>query len=454
MPPKVNKKDINTSVTAMGSFHTWRYNGKAITVDFGVSPNLANREVRKLLRDPSSPKTKNEKPYLNLKILVEYPRGGVCYAHQATGAVHTVMVGDLGSTTYSASPKAFNTLMGFPNQNARYTPQAGEWPINPDLLSQAETRCYLALRKKYGEMDLDSNLSFGIWFGERREMASLVRGVGNAMLGLFQAYRSKDPSQLVQSIKAFKIAASERRLTSWARRELQALKKAKGRGAGGTALKTVDSVNQAILTWNLGVSPLLRDADAAYKALRYDTVKDPTALLIKAKGWIQKQEVNSETVKTDRGHVTVTTRVNHVSRYTSVMIARPSITDLALLERLGLGNPLSLAAELTTCSFIVNYYWGILDYLKASSVPMAFEFVDGSWSKKISHLCWVDIRSSSSSGNRKASGRWIHVEYNRKVYGKFPFPTPPLSFKGQDTTFSQDLNTATVIWSRVRKAMG
>lgn len=458
--PKGKRKDIPfTSVSVAGTKHTWRYNGKVVVVDYGVSPApLVRREIRKLARDTTEPLSRREKPYHTLKANVTGIRGGVCYNHAKSGQVHYVQVGDLQGESLGASPKIIYCNMGYPNGTPRYLPVNGEWPINPDLLSQAEVKCYAAMRNKYGELDLDSNLSFGIWFGERKELAALVKGAGVAMLGIFTAYRQKDPSMLARSIQHFRKTLRDGEVLGWAKQEIRDLRRReKKRGGPGRALRTVDSVNQAILTWNLGVSPLLQDVDRVYTALRYDTVKDPSALLIKAKGWVERNEADTEVLKTDRGHVTVVTNVNHLVRYTSVMIVRPSLTDRALFERLGLGNPMSLIAELTTCSFIVNYFYGILDYLKAISTPQAFEFVDGSWSKKVSHICNVAITSSSSSGNRKAAGNWTHFEYQRKVYTSFPFPTPPLSLKGRsgnsDVTFRQDLNTGTVAWSRVRKAL-
>lgn len=453
MSTKSRKKDINSSVVRPGSHHTWRYNGNAVTVDFGVSATpRASSEIRKLSRDPSSPTTKREKPYLNLKQLVQGVRGGMCYAHQSSGLVHNVRVGDLQGDAFSSSPNVFNTYMGFPNGSPRYTIPADKWPMNPDLLSQAEVKAYAALRNKYGEMDLDSYLSFGLWYGERKETASLVRDAGIAFMTLITSWKSRSAQGMVDAVYRFRVSARRKQVSAWARREIR--RQSERTKGLSTAMATLDFVNRSILVWNLGISPLLNDLDRTYRALRYDTVQDPSKLEIKAKGWVQRQEVNSELVTTDRGHVKLRTRVNHLSRYTSVLVARPSLTDRALLERMGLANPVSLIAELTSCSFLLNYVWSILDYLKALSTPMAFEFVDGSWSKKISHLCWVDMKSSSSSGNRVATGSWSHLEYERKVYTKFPFPIPPMSFRGQDLEAKQALNVATITWSRVRKALG
>lgn len=454
--PKMKKKDINSSVSVPGVKHGYRFKDGRLEVDNGELPcPMARRDVRKLTRAVSSPTTRNEKPYLNLKSQIIGVRGGTCYNHTSNQRYHNVQVGDLQGEVFGASPKNFSAGMGFPNLNPRYLPQAGEWPMNPDLLSQAEIKCYAALRNKYGELDIDSYLSFGIWYGERRELASLLKGAGLAFGQLVAAVKDRKKPLFIKGLRSFRVAVKRGQVNRWWEREIEShLRRKKERERPGTALRTADVINNAILTWNLGVSPLLNDLDKVYKACRYDTVKDPSSLLIKAKGWEQRQEVNTEVVSTDRGHVKVKTNVNHLVRYTSVMVARPSLTDRALLERLGIGNPASLAAELTTLSFMVNYAYGILDYLKAVSTPQAFEFVDGSWSKRISHLQWVEITSSSSSGNRKAAGRWYHLEYKRTVYGKFPFPIPPLSLKSEDNNLRQDTNVATVTWSRVRKALG
>lgn len=85
---------------------------------------------------------------------------------------------------------------------------------------------------------------------------------------------------------------------------------------------------------------------------------------------------------------------------------------------------------------------------------MAFEFVDGSYSLKVSHIQDAVYESTSAQGRVLARGKYIRSEYVRKVYKAFPVLIPPLSLRGDDLNALQMTNVVTVLLEKVRKACG
>lgn len=453
------KSNIDSTVSALGIRTYW-------TVTNGVagpkqtSSVVARVEQRKLFRDTSSPKERREKPYTNVRVQIQYPYGKLFTNFNTSGTLYTVSSGDIGGTVFNKGPIC---TMGYPYNSTRYFPTTNSWPWNPDLLSQAETRAYLALRNQYKEMDSSSYQEIGIWWGERHETASLLRDAVGALAKLVEGVRNLKSGDIRRALRDFGVDIRPRNVLKRIKRELALMRKRLGNGTPGRQkgevilsrlpLETVKTTNRLVLAYNLGVSPLMRTLDGAYMGL-LQSVADPSALLIKAKGWVTRQEIGSDTVKAARDHVTVTTSVNSLVRYTSVLVCRPSNSDLARLERLGLANPPALLAELTSLSFMLNYFYPILDYLKAAGTPMAFEFVDGSYSLKVSHIQDAVYESTSAQGRVLARGKYIRSEYVRKVYKAFPVLIPPLSLRGDDLNALQMTNVVTVLLEKVRKACG
>lgn len=453
------KSNIDSTMSATGVRTYW-------TVSNGIAgPNqtstvIAHVEQRKLFRDAASPKSRSEKPYTSVRVQIQWPYGKLFTNFNTSGTRYTVSSGVIGETSFSKGPSCH---MGYPYSNPRYLPTVNSWPWNPDLLSQAETKAYLALRNQYKEMDSSSYQEIGIWWGERHETASLLRDTVGALARLVEGVRNLKSGDIRRALRDFGVDIRPRNVLKRIKRELALMRKRLGNSTPGRQqgevilsrlpLETLKTTNRLVLAYNLGVSPLMRTLDGAYMGL-LQSVADPSSLLIKAKGWVIRQDIGSDEVKAARDHVTVKTRVNSLVRYTSVLVCRPSNSDLARLERLGLANPPALLAELTSLSFMLNYFWPILDYLKASGTPMAFEFVDGSYSLKVSHIQDVVYESTSAQGRALARGQYIRNEYVRKVYATFPVVIPPLSLRGDDLNVQQMTNVVTVLIEKVRKACG
>lgn len=448
-----NKRDQNWSTSAPGRYYYELWSGKAFVWRYNPIPvSVVAQEVRKLVRTPGKlPVIKVEKPYVNKHVVIAYPQGqfchysgGYCYWHK----------GQFGTLTFNKGP---NMRMDAVIGSMTYIPSSGDWPVNPDLLSQAEVKAYAALRNKYQETDLSSYLTPGVWYGERRETAGLLR---DAAVGL---------GKLVKSISRLSVGGVRRALTDfrvdltsnqWKRikREINIARKRAVRQNGEvlyglTAKDTLFTANRVVLAANLGVAPLMRDLDAAYLGM-LQRARDPSSLRIKANGWVNQHTIGTVRKSYYDGRATEENNVNSLLRYRVTLVASPADSDLAVIERAGLLNVPSTLGELTGCSFILNYFYPILDYLKAVSTPAAFTWVDGSWSVKISHLQNVRYRSLSPQGWVTAVGSYRHVEFRRKVYSTFPVPTPPLSFRGTDLTVDQAVNVTTVAIEKVRKALG
>lgn len=454
------KSNIDSNVTVRGTSPQFYSHAPGSLAPNGTTVTVARKEIRKVVRDSSSPTTRNEKPYTRMVSIAKLPTGGLYYGHKSNGR-HYYAKGELGDTYFQGG---INATMGFPYSSPKYTPGLTSWPLNPDLLSQAEVKAYMALRKLYKELDASSYQEAGLFYAERKETASLFRDAVHAFGRFVSGVRSMSARDVVRAIKDFGVDVKPRNLWKRVKRELQLMRQRLGRGNGPsrqrgeaflskTAYETLKTSNRLVLAYKLGVTPLMQTLDGAYLGL-LQTVADPTSLLIKGKGWVTRHENEYEETTLSRGFVTVKQRANCLLRYGCVLVARPSDTDLARLERLGVANPVSLLAEVTSCSFFLNYFYPILDYLKAVGTPMAFEFVDGSYSKKVSRIQDSRYESTSWNGKALATGNWTHVEYVRKVYGTFPVPIPPLSLRGQDLSVNQALVSTSLILEKSRKILG
>lgn len=451
------KSNIDSTVNVTGLFRYRSHTPPTAGPWVNQSVN-ARAEARKLSRDVSNPLAKREKPYQNKKVTIEGPTGKLYTNFNAKGTAYVERVGDFWGL---AAAGGFNGNMTYYNDlgQAQFTPSDKDWPINPDLLSQAEVKAYAALRNKYKELDSASYLTPGIWFGERKETASLLRDAAVAFGQFVQSVRAMNARSITDAIRHFRADLKPGAVYRRVKREVALMRNRLLRKQKGEVIlrnlpkETLFTANRLVLAYNLGVSPLLHDLDAVYRAM-LQTVVDPTTLLIKAEGWVIQQTNGSRTRVYDRGHITETVIVNSTLRHHVTIVCTPADGELAILERAGLANAPSTLAELTGCSFIVNYFYPILDYLKATSTPLAFVWRDGSYSVKISHQQSARYDSTSPTGNGVAKGLYRHVEHRRKVYNTFPVPIPPLSFRTSDLSTDQAVNVTTVTLEKVRKAFG
>lgn len=454
--PKKSNIDFVTSLN--GSYRSRTVTNGVIGPWSSTNSGVVRQEVRKLVRDITSPREKHEKPYHNKRVNIQYPEGRWIHNINLAGTTYTESIGCPGQTGFNQGLTGF--YMNYSQAGKLiYAPRTIDWPLNPDLLSQAEVKAYAALRNKYKELDSASYLSFGLWFGERAETASLLRDSAVAFGRFVQSVRSMNARSVSRAIMDLRADLKPGAVYRRVKREIalmrnRLLKKQKGEVILRNLPKeTLFTANRLVLAYNLGAAPLLRDLDSVYKAM-LQTVADPTALMIKAKGWVTRHDIGVQVVKSTRDHVTTTTKVNSLVRHKVTLVCQPALTERAILERAGLANAPSLLAELTSCSFIINYFYPILDYLKATSTPLAFEWCYGSYSVKVSHTQETEIKSQSRAGPMVAKGFYRHVEHRRKTYSTFPVPIPPLSFRGQDLNADQAVNVTTVTLAKARKALG
>lgn len=449
------KKDQNWSTLVYGTCQYRNWSNGVPGVYSMPQKALLKQELKLLVRDSHSPNERNEKPYVHKHVVIQWPAGVLPVSFNAQGTSFIEWRGTFGPYNWR---DGLETNMRYRGPwGEKYIPTTSDWPINPDLLSQAEVKAYASLRNKYHEMDLSSYLTPGIWWGERKETAGLLADAAKGLASLVQGVRSLNYGKVRRALLDFRVDLTEN-LWTRVKREMDIARKKARRQQGEvlyglTARDTVFTANRIVLTANLGVAPLLKDLDAAYKAT-LQSVDDPTNIVIKANGWEQRHDTGSVTNSFERGHVVHTTRVNSLVRYRVTLIASPSDSDLAKFERAGVLNVPSVLGEVTGLSFILNYFYPVLDYLKATSTPAAFTWKDGSWSVKVSHMTDVIIKSSSPLGQHTVTGRYIHREFRRKVLTSFPVPIPPLSLRHDDLSVDQAVNVVTVAIEKVRKALG
>lgn len=312
-------------------------------------------------------------------------------------------------------------------------------PLNQDLLSQAEVKCLNKLKGKSTE----DELSFGLVWGERHETVKLFSQAVGGTVKTALALKRGDYAGAVKVFRDdFKLVFNP---NASMRRKEQALKKSVAGGVRSSK-RLLAAMSDMALLWNLGISPLLKDLEAAQMLLQ-------TGLL--TKDWdIKSVSRHSRTVQDDEEDSWGTTRVRQTFSenhgYTVTLIGAPVFSTRALLGRLGLTNLPNLAYQLTPLSFILDYFYAVGPWLEAMEVPSLFEFKDGSYSQKVDRV--IDLRIYSA-GERTMKGSAVLNFEKRTVYGSFPYPFPPLSPKGKSLSEKQTLNTALVGVSRLKSLL-
>lgn len=103
----------------------------------------------------------------------------------------------------------------------------------------------------------------------------------------------------------------------------------------------------------------------------------------------------------------------------------PNFKGLRTLNQLGLMNPLALAWELVTFSFVIDWFLPIGPVLNAMSAPTGLLFVDGSISNRISASAnyenWYYGIDNWASG-AKATGSLSYEGYFRDRISNWPLP--------------------------------
>lgn len=340
--------------------------------------------------------------------------------------------------------------------NAIFTKYAlSNLAVSVDLRSQAEVKALNKLRDKAKVSDLD----FGLLFGERRETAKLLRNVMVGTADIMRAVAFKDYRKTAAELKRyFGVAATpakERRRLLRVERDLK-----KGLKRVPTyAERAVGGMEDAILGYNLGISPLVSDLKAGVAALSNPSVFDGFDITVKA---MYSRTLNDEATWSWDGYSTTSTvTVADTHGYTVTLRCRPVWTTWALLSRLGIAD-LSLAWQLTSLTFLVDYHLAVGPWLSALNARTEFKWVDGSYTQRIMRNIRLKTSSSRKTGCLgRSSGYGIVNHTKRVVYTTMPLPAPPMSRRirtlssddAQDAQAKRALNEAALASRWIRECI-
>lgn len=110
-------------------------------------------------------------------------------------------------------------------------------------------------------------------------------------------------------------------------------------------------------------------------------------------------------------------------------------TQLAFLESLGFANPIAFAWELTSHSFVVDWFFSVGDFLRGLGDPLGTEFVDGFKTRYV----YEDYEFGPKGEPYQLSSkcRSEAFGFKRDVLLSYPKPSPYISL-GLDPTRSMD----------------
>lgn len=406
---------------------------------YPVPSAIAVREREPTLGDPDR---KKEKPFINGTLQVRFPSGAI---HRQEGYYLQTFEGPL-SGVYGMDGNQFNGSLQYPMLSTypKVPPAVNQYPpgISPDLLSQAEVRCLNKLKGR----GVDTTLDFGLVWAERAETIRLFGDAVGATLRLAIALKQGKAAEALDIIRDdFRawFTGDERSL----RRKLRSFRKEVKRGAR-TSAQLVEQLKSACLVWNLGVSPLMADLSAASELLQNGLLtRDFNVRSVSSYG---RQINDVEQTEHGQGYVSTQT-ISDAHYYTVVLVAAPSFSDAALLEALGLTNPAALAWQVTSKTFIVDYFLSVGPWLESLSVPRMFYFHDGSWTQSVKRI--MTLRLEGTAG-KSTLGNLVLNYARREVLGEFPIPLPPLSFREHTLKDKQLLNTGLVALNTLQSLLG
>lgn len=382
-----------------------------------------------------------EKPFINGTLKVQFPTGPVNrrdggYLWRSSGP-HS------NSFTMRDSGEPLTGTLEFPMNGTRF-PRANSGAIYPpgvnaDLLSQAEVKALNKLREK----GTATSLNFGMVWAERKETIALFASATQATLKVALALRSGDFGSAINTLiddfrHTFGGLHPEK-----AKRKLQRDFK----NARRSSKKLLDQMANLTLAWNLGITPLMKDLEAANELLQTGILTRDWNLKSVSK---YSRTINDRDQKSwpDTG-VTSETTVSETHGYTVTLIGRPKSTIEALLGVLGLNNPLSLLYQATTGTFIIDYFYALGPWLDSLTVAGEFTFHGGSWTQKVSRVVTQTIVSSAGP----VRGGYVLNYVNRRLYDGFPLPLPPLSLRERQLSDKQVLNTGLVALQKLKQLL-
>lgn len=197
-----------------------------------------------------------------------------------------------------------------------------------------------------------------------------------------------------------------------------------------------DIINR-YLEYQFGIRPTLQDIEDSGQALSYALVEDRQKLTaIVRKGYTDRAfrtavAVSAKDDWTVHQPVLVETSAHVSARY------EIPVTATRTLNQLGLGNPASVAWELTQFSWMIDYVLGVGDWLASLTAATGTRFIEGSISRKQEVSSVGSFQVHANDGVRLQKGfhpgiaRLGGGRFERTVLSTAVFPAvlPPLRSK-------------------------
>jgi len=180
------------------------------------------------------------------------------------------------------------------------------------------------------------------------------------------------------------------------------------------------------LSLQYGVKPLMQDVYGAAEAVAQAHV-DGLLDVTRHVGTSTIKRLSNRTVEVNG----VIGRTYCSDSYTAKFVVRAAVPRPVLqsVASLGFTNPASLIWELTTASFIVDWFINIGDYLNYLDSYSAYQFLDGSFTvfQKTMSGCVVDGSGSTVFGPTECHSRGKHtiVSCTREVLDTWPVLSLP-----------------------------
>lgn len=327
--------------------------------------------------------------------------------------------------------------------------------VNPDLLSQAEVKALNKLDQFSFEKG-DASVDFAVAAGERRETARLLASASLGVLNLARAVSGFSGRGLqwefgVANVirDAFGVNVSPARLARKYARRRENLRKRTLRGEMTKGAATASLMADVWLTYRLGVTPLMSELDGLYNISQQKAYqRDNWSFRVSARHYVERAGVQKRGIDYKNSGFQEL-YVSELHGYTCTLVAAPVKKELDRLAQFGLDNLPGTIWELTTFSFVVDYFVNVGDFLSSLNVRKRFEFIDGSWTQRI-----VRQYSTVLSGpGTMARGFCSFDHTKRHVYTTFPVPMPPLSLSGEDLTIKRFLTMASLSIVKLRKLL-
>lgn len=449
------RKDINSTV-CQPVYVSHQREGN-YPANFGTYQTGSNCEVRVLTRSTGKWKPgdgrKPEQAYQNTQIFYRTPHGNVVAYERNRG--------------YGEHRHVFKGFVGLSFQEgfqgslvpAHHGGSVASFPdisflgVDPDLLSQAEVKCYNKLDDlPRGKARFDAAVAAG----ERREtarmLASAVVGtlnLGRAVSGFSGRGRQWEWGVAEVLRDAFGVNVHPARLRRKYQKRLEKLRKSTLRGEISRGVATSSLMADIWLTYRLGVTPLMSELDGLYNIVKHQPA-DPSNFTFKVTARHYRERSSSQSRGLDyKSSGRQEFFATELHGYTVTLVAAPTVAVQDTLTQFGLDNLPGTIWELTTLSFVFDYFVNVGNFLQALNVPRRFKFVDGSWTQRI-----VRQYSTVLSGpGTKARGVATCDHTRRYVYDKFPVPIPPLSLNGEDLTAKRFITMAALAMVKLRKLL-